>query len=122
MLKYEEDQYSIADPEPRVSDYTMILDSDMNLVDEPGVVNQENISLNALSAALIDGDSGRVLYEKDGLTQKAMASTTKIMTCIIAHENSEFDELVTVSKYASTMPDVQLKIMHDMYMERLRSL
>ncbi|MDF2473910.1 MAG: hypothetical protein K0R21_1692 [Anaerocolumna sp.] len=69
-----------------------------------------NIKLYALSAALIDGVSGRVLYEKNGNDVLPMASTTKIMTCIIALENSQLDGIVTVSKHASTMPDVQLNI------------
>jgi D-alanyl-D-alanine carboxypeptidase (penicillin-binding protein 5/6) len=69
-----------------------------------------NISLHALSAALIDGVSGRVLYDKNGNDVLPMASTTKIMTCIIALENSQLDEIVTISRYASTMPDVQLTI------------
>lgn len=72
---------------------------------------QIGITLHALSAALIDGDNGRVLYEKSGDKIVPMASTTKIMTCIIALENGNLDDLVTVSKYASTMPDVQLNIM-----------
>lgn len=72
--------------------------------------SEVNISLHALSAALVDGDSGRVLYEKNGNKVLPMASTTKIMTCIVALENSKPDEVVTVSKYASTMPDVQLTI------------
>ncbi len=110
ILIYEEEQYSIADPKTRESEYTLILDSKKNLVESPGLIEEDNISLNALSAALIDGDSGRVLYEKDGYTQKAMASTTKIMTCLVALENSKLDEVVTVSKYASTMPDVKLGI------------
>lgn len=66
--------------------------------------------LYSLSCALIDGDSGRVLYEKDGYTKRPMASTTKIMTLILALEYGEVDELVTVSSYASKMPDVQLNI------------
>jgi len=67
-------------------------------------------SLYALSAALIDGDTGRVLYEKDGNTIRPMASTTKIMTLIIALEYANSDEIVTVSPYAAKMPDVQLGI------------
>lgn len=61
-------------------------------------------------ACLMDGDSGRVLYEKNGDTPVPMASTTKIMTCMLVLEHTEGDEVVTVSHYASTMPDVQLGI------------
>lgn len=67
-------------------------------------------TLYAQSAVLMDGSSGRVLYEKNGEEFLANASTTKIMTCILALENAELDEVVTVSAYAATMPDVQLHI------------
>ena len=70
----------------------------------------ENLKLYAQSAVLMDADSGRVLYEKNGNEEMPMASTTKIMTCIVTLENADLDDTVTVSKYASTMPDVQLKI------------
>lgn len=66
--------------------------------------------LYAMSAVLMDGDSGRVLYEKEGYEMRPMASTTKIMTCIIALEYGDLDSVVTVSKYAASMPDVQLNI------------
>ncbi len=66
--------------------------------------------LNALSACLMDAQSGRVLYEKNGYQEMPMASTTKIMTCLVVLENTSPDEVVTVSHYASTMPDVQLGI------------
>jgi len=64
----------------------------------------------AQSAVLIDGDTGRVLYGKNENAILPMASTTKIMTCILALENASPDETVTVSDYAASMPDVQLNI------------
>ncbi len=70
----------------------------------------KNLNLHAQSAALTDAESGRVLYEKNGYKEMPMASTTKIMTCIIALENGNLDDTVTISKYASTMPDVQLNV------------
>lgn len=66
--------------------------------------------LYALSAVLMDGESGRILYDKNGEEMRPMASTTKIMTCIVALENSEPDEIVEVSAYAQSMPDVQLNM------------
>ncbi len=59
---------------------------------------------------LIDADSNRILASKDADIQLPMASTTKIMTCIVALENGNPDDIVTVSKYASSMPDVQLNM------------
>ena len=72
----------------------------------------ENLSkeLYAQSALLLDAENGRVLFEKNGYTQMPMASTTKIMTLIVALEYGNLDDIVTVSHYASTMPDVQLNI------------
>ena len=59
---------------------------------------------------LIDADSNRILASKDADLQLPMASTTKIMTCIVALENGSPDDIVTVSRYASSMPDVQLNM------------
>ena len=70
----------------------------------------EDISLYATSAVLLDADSGRVLYEKNGYASMAMASTTKIMTCIVVLENCNLDEKLTVSGYAASMPKVKLYI------------
>ena len=75
-----------------------------------GTVYADNISLYAKSAVLMDADSGRVLYERNGYEQMAMASTTKIMTLIVTLENANLEDTVTVSAYAASMPDVQLNI------------
>lgn len=64
--------------------------------------------LYALSAVLMDGDSGRVLYEKAGNTPRPNASTTKIMTCILALENGKGDDYVRVSSKAASQPEVRL--------------
>lgn len=81
-----------------------------DILEEEDANNKETINLHARSAALIDGKSGRVLYEKNGDKIVPMASTTKIMTCIVTLENSNLDDIVTISRYASTMPDVQLNV------------
>ncbi|MBR1692877.1 MAG: D-alanyl-D-alanine carboxypeptidase [Lachnospiraceae bacterium] len=64
--------------------------------------------LYAKAAVLMDAASGRVLYEKSGDMVLPMASTTKIMTCILALENSDITKPVQISKRAAGMPDVQL--------------
>ncbi len=71
---------------------------------------ENKLSLHALSSLLLDASNNRVLYDKNGYQEMPMASTTKIMTCIVALENSKPDEVVTVSSYAAKMPDVQLNI------------
>lgn len=72
--------------------------------------NSKPTNLYAKYAALIDASNGRVLYEKDGYTPAPNASTTKIMTLIIALQNSNPEQVATISKYAASMPDVQLDI------------
>lgn len=69
---------------------------------------EEPSELHALSAVLMDGDSGRVLYEKDGKTPLANASTTKVLTCIVALESSPGDDYVEVSRNAASQPEVRL--------------
>lgn len=66
--------------------------------------------LYAVSACLLDGDSGRVLYGKDCDLPLAMASTTKIMTCIVALEQGDMGMVVTASKRASQQPKVHLGV------------
>lgn len=78
--------------------------------DEPSVAAAGPSGLYGTYVCLMDGESGRVLYEKNGDTPVPMASTTKIMTCMVVLEHTTGDEIVTVSHYASTMPDVQLGI------------
>lgn len=64
--------------------------------------------LYAKSAVLMDADSGRILYEKNGHEALANASTTKILTCILALENCDLDSQVTVSQNAASQPKVHL--------------
>lgn len=70
----------------------------------------ESLQLYAQSAVLMDAGSGRILYEKNGFEQKPMASTTKIMTCILALEYGNLEDYVEVSSYAAGMPKVKLNI------------
>lgn len=64
--------------------------------------------LYARSAALVDADSGRVLLGKEEHVMRPMASTTKIMTCILALEKGNPKDLVTVSANAVAQPKVHL--------------
>lgn len=66
--------------------------------------------LYAASAVLMDGSNGRVLYGKNQDTVRANASTTKVMTCILALELGQGSDVVTVSAKAAAQPDVQLNM------------
>lgn len=66
------------------------------------------VLLHAQSAVLMDADSGRILYGKDEHQVRPMASTTKIMTCILALELGKPDDFCEVSKNAAAQPKVRL--------------
>ena len=72
--------------------------------------NSTNLRLYAQSAILMDAGSGRILYEKNGHEKRPMASTTKIMTCILTLECGNLEDEVEVSSYAAGMPKVRLGI------------
>ena len=59
--------------------------------------NADFLKLYAQSAVLMDGSSGRILYGKGQDIIRPMASTTKIMTCILALELGNLDDKVTAS-------------------------
>ena len=49
-----------------------------------------------------------MLYGKEENLVRPMASTTKIMTCILVLENGNLEDEVTVSSYAASQPKVHL--------------
>ena len=59
------------------------------------------LSVQAKAAILIEAGSGRVLYEQNADERLPMASTTKIMTALIAVEHCSMDEIVTAGPNAS---------------------
>lgn len=67
-------------------------------------------SLYALSAVLMDGQTGRVLYGKDADTVRAMASTTKVMTCILALEHANGADEVVISDKAAIQPEIKMHV------------
>lgn len=75
------------------------------------------IKLYAKSAVLMDADSGRILYQKDGDLILPMASTTKIMTCILALEYGNLEDYAAASSYASSMPKVKLNVKSGEYFQ-----
>lgn len=67
----------------------------------PGVAAAEaKPDVPAQAAYLIEANSGRVLYAKNENARLPMASTTKIMTALLAVESGRMDETVAVPKEA----------------------
>ena len=59
------------------------------------------VSTSASSAILVDVDSGRVLYEQNADARMLIASTTKILTALVAIEEGNLSDVVTVSRKAA---------------------
>lgn len=58
------------------------------------------LNISAVSACIISGDTNQVIYEKNAYEKLPMASTTKIMTALLALKTASPDDLVTVSANA----------------------
>lgn len=74
------------------------------------VVLAEEPKVNAISAVVVDGDTGRILWGKNENKPMAMASTTKIMTALVALENSDVTKETTVSKNATLASPVKMHL------------
>lgn len=64
------------------------------------IVNGENIYLSGSSCILIDANTGRILFEKNPHVKMPMASTTKIMTALVALEYGNLEDEVIITKEA----------------------
>ncbi|HAU31909.1 MAG: Serine-type D-Ala-D-Ala carboxypeptidase [Desulfotomaculum sp. 46_296] len=69
-------------------------------------------SISADAAVMMDAKTGQVFFVKNPYKQRAPASLTKIMTAIIALENSNPSDLVTISKNAASVYEGQIINLH----------
>lgn len=58
-------------------------------------------NINSRAVLILDRKSNTVIYEKNGYTKRAMASTTKIMTATVVLENAKLTDTVEVSRKAA---------------------
>ena len=81
------------------------LDEIQKTIETSANLNKDSSSnepkLDSRIALVYDRNSGNVLYEKNGHKTTPMASTTKIMTAIVAIERCNMDEIVDVSAAAA---------------------
>ena len=59
------------------------------------------VEVSASAAVLMDMDSGRVLYEQNARSQMLIASTTKILTALVAIRDGNLSDMVKVSREAA---------------------
>lgn len=67
------------------------------------VASSENLILNSKNAILYDNTYNQILYEKNAYDKVPNASTTKVLTAIVAYENGNLADVVTVSKNAANV-------------------
>lgn len=67
-----------------------------------------SIALNSECAILVEADTGKVIFSKNPDRRHANASTTKIMTAILAVENSQMSDVVRTSAYAASQEPTKL--------------
>lgn len=68
--------------------------------------NSQIPRIQAEAAIVMDADSGKILYEKDSYTKREPASTTKIVTCMLALEKLDLDQVITVKHDATQMGSI----------------
>lgn len=61
----------------------------------------DNLTVSADAAILMDAKTGQILFAKNPLKKRPPASTTKIMTALLALETAGMNDIVTVSKKAA---------------------
>ena len=64
------------------------------------VYADDELSIKAKAALIVEKNTGKIIYEKDINEQNYPASTTKILTAILTIENCDLEETATVSQNA----------------------
>ncbi|MCR4440915.1 MAG: D-alanyl-D-alanine carboxypeptidase family protein [Peptococcaceae bacterium] len=66
--------------------------------------------IQARSAVLMEKDSGKVLYKKNDEQRRPPASTTKILTAILAIECGKLDEVIEISENAAVTGEATIHL------------
>jgi len=75
------------------------------LVVSPGTAYAELPRVTASAAVLIDVESGQIYFAKNHTVRREPASLTKIMTAVIALENGDLNDVVTVGGEAAAISE-----------------
>ena len=92
------DDAAAHDPEAAAADSAEADTQPDSISEEKILSSHTSFSVAAKAALLIDLNTGRVVYEQDADERVYPASLTKIMTCLIALENGNLSDVVTVSE------------------------
>lgn len=75
-----------------------------------GQDHSHTLSLTAKSSLLLDAGTGQILFEQNARMRLPPASTTKIVTALLALETGDLSQVVTVSPNAATVPEASLDL------------
>lgn len=90
------------DSEP-INNSVFMEDKSNNIIESPRIPSG--------SAIVMDRITGRILYEKNAYIKRPIASTTKIMTAILALEKGKLSDIVTVSSRAAMVGGSNINLM-----------
>ena len=90
---------------------TTILISLLFFFISPCNVEAQDINLSAEAAVLIDGYTGAIMYGKNHLEQRPPASTTKVLTAILAIEQGDLAEVVSISKRSAQTGEASINLL-----------
>ncbi|MCB2297032.1 D-alanyl-D-alanine carboxypeptidase family protein [Clostridium tagluense] len=84
-------------------------------------VYAEDIYVNAISSIALDCDSKLILYEKNAFTPIEIASTTKIITCLVAIKCGDLNKKIVVSEKAASIrgSEIGLKVGEEITLKEL---
>ena len=69
-------------------------------------------NISAETAVVIDGKTGETLYAKRANKRHAIASTTKIVTALVARDGADLGDMFTASDYKPAAVESQLGLKH----------
>ncbi len=95
-------------------DYSYSDESETLDISDVSITTHDEPITNSKHIAVIDRKTLSVLYEKSSTEKTPMASTTKIMTCILVLENADLSKIVTVSKKAASIHGSTLGLKENM--------
>lgn len=88
-----------------LSDFSTVQSSSLENITEP--------TINSRAAIVYERSSGKILYGKAENEKRKMASTTKIMTAVLVLENTNLDDIITVSSKAASTGGSRLGLHKD---------
>jgi len=76
--------------------FALVISGASALLQKPAFASVPNLGLTAEAAILMDAKTGQILFEKNAHVLFEPASTTKIMTCLLALEHLALDQVITI--------------------------